>query len=279
MPRFLIVAGILLTAVAVFDPFTDVEDIAFEAAFEMPDEAIVSVPKAAVRQAYLQENEPTVYAATRLAPAAAIAAADVHAEEALVSPSQTLSSASLDISREETDPSIVLLSPFEMTRAVQTELRRLSCYEAKIDGVWGSQSRAAVRLFNKRSNSSFHLNESVELLTALKDAPAGLCDASCSGAGSCEIVASAEDKTETPVQTASADEKQEAPSYLPPWMRGEKLAAVTDDGNTEVSETYTSTHTSVSQRVYVKPRPSRRTVYRSARRKKNWLPESWPGVD
>jgi hypothetical protein len=163
-----------------------------------------------------------------------------------------------------------------MKTAAQAELKRLACYNGKIDGIWGSGSRAAIGMFNDRSDSSFHLNESVELLVALKKAPDGFCDAMCAD-GSCEIIASAE-ATENPAQPEAQTAKDDAPSYLPPWMRGEQVAEAAKE-ESELSESYSGTHTSVSQRVYERPRPARRPIYRAARKKKkNWLPENWPGV-
>lgn len=281
MPRFLIVTGILLAVVATFELLVGLEEIKPVTQAIKLDKATTSVPRIAVRQAYPHEIDPAAYAATHLAPAAVIAGTGLQADEARNSPSQTLSSASLDIAREEIDPSLVLLSPYEMTLAVQTELKRLSCYDAKIDGVWGSKSRAAVRQFNERNDSAFHLNESVELLTALKGAPDRLCNDECSNPGNaCEIVASADDNMEIPAQIGPQAEKEELPSYLPPWMRDKELAAADDASETEVSETYSATQTSVRRRVNLKPRPSRRrTVHRRARRKKSWLPKSWPGMD
>lgn len=281
MPRFLIVAGIMFTIVAVDVLPVDVEEPEAGSQAVTLDKAIISVPRAAAPQAYSPGNAPAIYTALRIAPAAAIAGANVRTDEARFSPSQMLTSASLDIANEEIDQSLVMLSPYERALAVQTELKRLSCYEAKIDGIWGKMSREAVSKFNEHSDSSFDLNESAELLTALKDAPDGLCDRDCSSPGnSCEIKASVEENMETPAQMAVQTEEKEAPSYLPPWMRGQKIAAADDDSETEVSETYSATHTSVSRRVHVKRRPSRRTAKKTPpRQERNWLPESWPGMD
>lgn len=282
MPRFLIVTGILLAIAVMSDLLPDMEEPEAGGQTVTLDKAVTSVANTAARQAFPHVIEPAAYAATLLAPAAVTAGAGLQVDDALVLPSQTLSSASLDMASEEVDPSLALLSPYEMTVAVQTELKRLSCYDAKIDGIWGSNSRAAVRQFNERSASSFHLNESLELLTALKGAPDGLCGRECSSPGnSCEIVATAEETVETPAQPAAQTEEEEAPSYLPPWMRGKQAAAVEDDTETEVSESYSATHTSVSRRVYVKPRASRhrRTIRRQAHRKKKWRPKNWPYGD
>jgi hypothetical protein len=278
MPRFLIVTGILLAIAVMSDFLPGMGEPEIGRQTVKLDKAPPSVPNSVPPQVHLHAIEPAVHAATLPAPAAVTAEADLQADDALVSPSQTLSSASLDMASDEIDPSLVLLSPYEMTMAVQTELKRLACYDAKIDGVWGSRSRAAVRQFNERSESSFHLNESLELLKALKGARDGLCDSECSGSGnSCEIVATAEEGMEGPAQTAAQAEEEEAPSYLPPWMRGKQAAAVEDDSGTEVSEAYSSTHTSVSRRVYVKPRASRhrRIIRRRAERKEKWRPKNW----
>jgi hypothetical protein len=116
----------------------------------------------------------------------------------------------------------------------------------------------------------------VELLVALKKAPDGFCDAMCAD-GSCEIIASAE-ATENPAQPEAQTAKDDAPSYLPPWMRGEQVAEAAKE-ESELSESYSGTHTSVSQRGYERPVPARRPIYRAARKKKkSWLPDNWPGV-
>jgi hypothetical protein len=284
MPRFLIIAGILLAAALIFDPSANVEVVEFETApATSKEEQPVAVPKVVAPQkspseikpaAPAAEASPAAPAAVKVAPTV-VAKADIQAEEAIIAPPPPLASAPKDVKDEPDISALVLLSPYEMKTVAQVELKRLSCYAGKIDGVWGSKSRAAISMFNERSDSSFHLNESVELLTALKKAPDGLCDRNCSD-GSCEIIASTEE-AESPVQQETKTAQEDAPSYLPPWMRGEQVAEASKE-ESEVSESYSATHTSVSQRVYERPRPARRPIYRAARKKRNWLPEGWPGA-
>jgi hypothetical protein len=283
MQRFLIVLGIMLTVIAAVELSDDTQEIATVNGDILPEKATASVPAPAAHQAFAQKIEPAVLAARRIAPAAVIAGIDFKADDALVTASQTLSSASLDVSRPEIDSTLILYTPYEMTTAVQTELKRLACYNAAIDGQWGRKSREAVRQFNERSDAAYHLNESIELLTALKHAPSGLCDDACRISGSCEIVASVDapngnaDKPE--VAAGNAEPEEEAASYLPPWMRGEKLAETTDSADTEVSESYSATQTSVSRKIRIRrPSPPPRAVYRAPKPKKNWLPKGWPGT-
>lgn len=278
MPRFLILLGTLLVVVAIFEPGNDITEIASAPETAAPETEIVAIPDTVQEVAARELHAAIEDAQSRMAAAAISVAADVEPQdEPIETTSQTSTAASDDAAGQEISPSPVLLSPYEMKVAAQTELKRLSCYDAKIDGIWGSQSREAVELYNESSDSSFHLNESIELLTALRNAPDNLCDNACvsSNGSSCELVASVEENT---TETAANIEQKELPSYLPPWMRGETLAAA-DSGDTKVNDTFSSTHTSVSQRVDIKKwRPRKQQVIRhNPRRKKSWLPENWPG--
>ncbi len=67
---------------------------------------------------------------------------------------------------------LALLSPDELRKAQQSELKRLNCYAGAIDGRWGVQSQLAMVRFNQRARTTFELKsaapEALEVLKALK---------------------------------------------------------------------------------------------------------------
>ncbi len=63
------------------------------------------------------------------------------------------------------------LSPDELRKAQQSELKRLNCYGGAIDGRWGAQSQLAMVRFNQHARTTFDMHsaapETLEVLKAL----------------------------------------------------------------------------------------------------------------
>jgi len=70
------------------------------------------------------------------------------------------------------------LAPDDLPRAVQTELARLGCYRAGIDGIWGPGSRRALRDYIARSGADLEPGEPSEAVwRRLKAATGTVCPA------------------------------------------------------------------------------------------------------
>ncbi len=219
-----------------------------------------------VRPATLNTPNPTDVAST--VPAIA---PEPKADSALSSPSAS-----------SAEPRLAPLSEGDLAAAAQRELAKLGCYNAKVDGVWGRQSRAAVAAFNERIVGSWSDEPSRELISALRTAPAGLCKQTCSNdanGGQCTVSST---NSKTAANSAATDRRA---SYLPPWMRGEKApAATTETVAVESGGTTTAASTAnPPDRDTLRSPDYRRAErysgerrWRRRRRSENWLPESWP---
>ena len=66
-----------------------------------------------------------------------------------------------------------------LTRDLQRELKRVGCYDGKIDGDWGTGSRMAMKTFTERVNATLPVDEPDDILLALvhgqKDKTCGKC--------------------------------------------------------------------------------------------------------
>lgn len=69
-------------------------------------------------------------------------------------------------------------APEDLPRAVQTELARLGCYRAAVDGIWGGGSRSALRDYIARSGADLDTAEPTEAVWRnLKEATGRICPA------------------------------------------------------------------------------------------------------
>lgn len=69
-------------------------------------------------------------------------------------------------------------SPGALIRALQTELKRVGCYDGLVDGNWGNGSRLALKRFIQRSNTKLAaLQPSAEAYRTLKAQEGGVCSA------------------------------------------------------------------------------------------------------
>ncbi|WP_027550585.1 caspase family protein [Bradyrhizobium sp. Cp5.3] len=121
--------------------------------------------KQAVEKA-LAERLASDKAATEAAKQAAEKQASVSAEQkvAAVAPSST-------------PPA---MSPQEMTKLVQSELRRVGCLTASADGDWNASSQRSLTLFNKYAGTKFDAKvASFEALDAIKAKPGRICPLVC----------------------------------------------------------------------------------------------------
>lgn len=119
------------------------------------------------------------------------------------------------------DPALAGMADGDLTSAAQSELKRLGCYDAKVDGNWGRKSQAALKAFGERAGGAWADTSRRELVAALRNYPAAFCTTECAAkAGSGQCVVAAASKTNESVGAAKDT------SYLPPWMRDAKLTNV-----------------------------------------------------
>ena len=180
------------------------------------------------------------------------------------------------------DAALESLGGRDLTLAVQGELKRLGCYEAKLDGKWGRKSDAAVEAFSERAGDKWADASRRDLVVALRTYPAGFCTAECAAkteSGQCTVAAAPDVK--------AALEPGKNDSYLPPWMQGAK------PGNTARPETALSVGRSSepdAAPLTAKPKKAKsvrrrgsndrnRTAQRVEPRRitsSEWVPEGWP---
>jgi hypothetical protein len=179
-------------------------------------------------------------------------------------------------SATQIDQALTKLSLIDLKTAAQQELARLGCYGAKIDGLWGPQSRAAVQAFNSRVVGGWDESPTAPLVKALRSAPDGLCERDCSAntpGGSCVIALPGDQ------DGSLASEANEGLSYLPPWMRGKKLAS-TDAEALMMEPGQETAQPSTVAPQQARTRASRTRVVETRRKRSpKWLPSGWPGAN
>lgn len=167
------------------------------------------------------------------------------------------------------DPALAEMDDDDLNAAAQTELRRVGCYDARIDGQWGRKSKAALEAFGERVGADWSDRPRAELVTALRALPAGHC-----------LAASAQPPAQTPGE-ARADQ-----SYLPPWMQGAKLSNIETPAAAAPGAQKTLTDAGpaapkAKRSKNVRRREVRRgrfaQGYERRRGDKSWLPKGWPG--
>ena len=77
-------------------------------------------------------------------------------------------------------PPASTLSPAELTKSVQSELRRVGCLSAAADGDWSAASQRSLTLFNRYAGTQFDVKlAGVDALDALKAKPGRVCPLVC----------------------------------------------------------------------------------------------------
>jgi uncharacterized caspase-like protein len=72
------------------------------------------------------------------------------------------------------------LSPVELAKSVQTQLRRVGCLTGSIDGEWNKASRRSLELFNRNAGTRLDVKlASLDALDAIKLKPARVCPLIC----------------------------------------------------------------------------------------------------
>ena len=179
------------------------------------------------------------------------------------------------------DAALESLGGRDLTLAVQGELKRLGCYEAKLDGKWGRKSDAAVEAFSERTGDKWADASRRDLVVALRTYPTGFCTAECAAkteGGQCTVAAAPDVK--------AALEPGKNDSYLPPWMQGAK------SGNAERPETAFSVGRNSlpdAAPLNAKPKKAKSVRRRGSDRNRTaqsveprritrseWVPEGWP---
>jgi hypothetical protein len=70
--------------------------------------------------------------------------------------------------------------PVNLTRTLQTELKRVGCDPGALDGGWSAKSRSALGLFNKHAGTKFDIKvASVDALDAVRAKDARVCPLVC----------------------------------------------------------------------------------------------------
>jgi uncharacterized caspase-like protein len=79
------------------------------------------------------------------------------------------------------DPSAAApLSPIELAKSVQTELRRVGCLAGSADGEWNKASRRSLELFNNNAGTKLDARlASLDALDAIKSKPVRVCPLIC----------------------------------------------------------------------------------------------------
>lgn len=79
-----------------------------------------------------------------------------------------------------TEPLLPALSPRETATLVQSELRRVGCLTANVDGDWNAASQRSLTLFNKYAGTKFDTKlASFDVLNAIKAKSARVCPLVC----------------------------------------------------------------------------------------------------
>ncbi len=181
------------------------------------------------------------------------------------------------------DPVLEGLTGSNLNAVVQGELKRLGCYEAKVDGKWGRKSQAAVKAFGERAGGAWTDTPRRELVAALRNYPAAFCTTECvakTAGGQC-AAASAPSINESGATARDT-------SYLPPWMQNAKVTNIEQPQAMTVGEQKTL---SDAPSLTSKPKKSKtarrggreggRAAQRYERRRvssQDWLPQGWPGT-
>jgi peptidoglycan hydrolase-like protein with peptidoglycan-binding domain len=222
-------------------------------------------------------NQPVEPAATA-APQPETAAASADSET--VAPAHIQSS--VDASASE--PAFAAMSGADLIMSAQKQLAKLGCYKAGVDGIWGRKSRQAVREFNRRTGGNWDDDPTRGLISALRSAPAGLCELPCAdggGAVQCKTVSAPKDGKRR------KGEKGETQGYLPPWMRGGDQtasiapetvgAATSSDARVGLARRDTSADRKKVRRASEKRYRTAEQI-RPAKRTDNWNLVNWPGT-
>jgi len=71
-------------------------------------------------------------------------------------------------------------SPAELTKSVQSELRRVGCFSGAADGEWNAASKRSLALFNRHAKTKLNVKlASLDALDAIKLKPARVCPLIC----------------------------------------------------------------------------------------------------
>ncbi len=173
---------------------------------------------------------------------------------------------------DEIDPALANLSLFDLKSASQRELARLGCYDARIDGLWGPKTEAAVQSFNQRMAGGFAEEPTPELVQALRAAPDGLCGCPPESESDVCVIALKKDHSKDA-------KKKEKLSYLPPWMQGEEQVTTEPEDHGPTPQVITVGPSSSRQYVRRRVRSRQEPRYAEQHRRKrsrNWLPSGWP---
>jgi hypothetical protein len=74
----------------------------------------------------------------------------------------------------------VQIEPFDLAKMLQTELKRVGCYPAEVDGKWGGKATDALRKFSQHTKQSLVVSvPSLEALEAVAQQPNRICPLEC----------------------------------------------------------------------------------------------------
>ncbi len=207
------------------------------------------------------------------------------------------------------DPALEELDEDDLASAAQSELKRLGCYDARIDGKWGRKSRDALEIFGARAGGEWADDPQPELVMAMRNYPQNFCGTDKAAQPAAQVEASAEPETEPVAQAEAAAEPepvaQTEPSAQPDASASAQVPAKPDGGKTATDTSYLppwmqdakltnaepGTENTLSDAAPVTDKPKKRTAERRRRgaehfadeyehprhRSSNWLPKGWPG--
>ncbi len=122
-----------------------------------------------------------------------------------------------------------------LAASIQTELKRLGCYEGEVDNLWGNQTQRAIAKFNRMASADLKISEPTEkALTKVKKYAPAYCKSEPQKNDSRPrpqmlfsqtLPAAVPPVPSRDVQTESAVTQQER-SYLPPWIKKQDMAAI-----------------------------------------------------
>jgi hypothetical protein len=206
------------------------------------------------------------------------------------------------------DPALEGMDTTDLNSAAQSELKRLGCYDAKIDGKWGPKSQSAAKAFGERAGGAWTKTPRDKFITALRNYPADFCNTECAAktaGGQCAVAAAPTSK-ESGEDAEGVEESKEAEgttdaketegakassdtSYLPPWMQDAKLtnAEPSEIAAPGAGKTLLDAAPATSKqkkRTSERRRDAERERFaqddeRPRGRNRVWLPKGWPGSD
>jgi uncharacterized caspase-like protein len=122
-------------------------------------------------------------------------------------------------------------SPAEITKLLQSELKRVGCITGALDGEWGGASRRAMTAFNRYAKTKFDVYvASIDALDAVRAKPSRVCPLECErgfraeGERCVEIPKTAAKPPEPQPRSSNRPQPQAPAATAPPSGGGQRIA-------------------------------------------------------